>query len=213
MLGKLGDGEVMDRACAWCDRIYHTNTHAPYCSARCQKKAEKALHAVSVEPISHTSDATRAIRFGLVSLVGIAAAGFAMLLLAGPVPLEPPPGGHMPPGVAYALNTAPPAPGSTQPYHVIPPAMAMPNTPAQDMAAYHEGQNTRRIWNRWIAGLSGERKRGALFWMQGALHRRNDSCDGTAGFAMGCFQARRHLSPVLAKWNDAPDFWLGWNTP
>ncbi|WP_373319843.1 hypothetical protein [Acetobacter pomorum] len=201
----------MDKACAWCDRLYHTPTYAPYCSARCQKKAEKALRAVSAEPVSHTTDETRAIRFGLISLVGIAAAGFAMLLLAGPVPLEPPPG-HRPPGVPYALNTAPPPPPGLQTQATATTQADIPQlTPAQDMTAYHEGQNARRVWNRWIAGLSGERKRGALFWMQGALHHRTNPCDGTTGFAMGCFQARRHLSPILNRWDDAPDFWLGWN--
>ena len=126
----------MNIHCAWCERDIHDKAHAPYCSARCEKKASKALAAIST-PQTAVQRETRIIRGTLVSLVAFIALTLSLRIFAG----------------------APPPPETPDL-----PQLTSSLTADEVSAPYKAGQLARMQWNRWLSGLHAERLKGALYW-------------------------------------------------
>ncbi|MFT8783334.1 hypothetical protein [Acetobacter syzygii] len=171
--------------CAWCERDIHDRTHIPYCCARCEKKATKALAAINA-PQSALQRETRLIRGCLVTLVAVIAVTFSLRILAG----SPPPPDD--------IVITPSAPSSVA---------------IQNSEPYKAGQIARRHWNLWLGGQHGERRKGAIYWLNAVTGQHAKHCDGTAEFALGCFDAHRHISRSESLLATDPEFIAGWNTP
>jgi DNA-binding helix-hairpin-helix protein with protein kinase domain len=80
---------------------------------------------------------------------------------------------------------------------------------------FQAGLADRTDWERWIAGQSGEFRRGAEWW---ASHRslvHPGSCDGPAAtspdFEVGCEAAKARLTPTDLKRKSDPEYRRGWN--
>jgi hypothetical protein len=80
---------------------------------------------------------------------------------------------------------------------------------------FQAGLADRADWEQWIAGLSGEFRRGAEWW---ASHRslvHPVSCDGPVAtspdFEMGCEAAKARLTPTDLKRKSNPEYRRGWN--
>lgn len=160
-------------------------THAPYCCARCEKKASRALAAINAPQTAQQRE-TRVIRGGLVCLVAFIAVTLGLRILAG----------------------APPPPDM--------PAMVRPApSPTEDptTAPYKAGQSARMQWNRWLGGQHGERRKGAIYWLNAVAGQHSKQCDGTMEFALGCFDAHRHMGRIEAQLAISPAFRAGWDAP
>ncbi|CEF54969.1 hypothetical protein [Acetobacter ghanensis] len=175
----------MNIHCAWCERDMQDNAHAPYCCARCEKKANKALAAINAPQSAHQRE-TRIIRGTLVSLVAVIAVTVSLRILAGP---PPPPDDILMPH----YGTAPITGQNTEPFKA--------------------GQAARRQWNRWLGGQHGDRRKGAIYWLNALENQHDKHCDGTVEFALGCFDAHRHTSGIEQQMSVNPAFRSGWDNP
>ncbi|OUJ11494.1 hypothetical protein [Acetobacter okinawensis] len=175
----------MNIHCAWCERDIHDKAHAPYCSARCEKKASKALAAINA-PQTALQRETRIIRSTLVSLVAFITLTLSLRILAG----------------------SPPPPETPD----LPQLTASP-TADEGSAPYKAGQLARTQWNRWLSGQHAERRKGALYWLNAVAGQHAKQCDGTVEFALGCFDAHRHMSSIETQLAISPAFRAGWDNP
>lgn len=175
----------MNIHCAWCEREIHNTAHAPYCCARCEKKANKALAAINA-PQSTLQKETRLIRGVLVSLVACIAVTLSLRILAGPPP---------PPDDIVRAQTTP-----------------SPLT-VQKTEPYKAGQSARRQWNLWLGGQHGARRKGAIYWLNAVAGQHERHCDGTMEFALGCFDAHRHMDKIEPQFAISPEFRAGWDNP
>lgn len=66
----------------------------------------------------------------------------------------------------------------------------------RNAASYKAGQTARRQWNRWLGGQHGERRKGAIYWLNAVAGQHARQCDGTVEFALGCFDAHRHMDRI-----------------
>ncbi|MFT8732353.1 MAG: hypothetical protein ABF752_10850 [Acetobacter fabarum] len=175
----------MNIHCAWCEREMLNTAHAPYCCARCEKKANRALAAISVPPTPQQRE-TRIIRSCLVSLVAVITVTLGLRILAG----SPPP-----------------------PDNIIMAQSASSPQMDRNAASYKAGQTARRQWNRWLGGQHGERRKGAIYWLNAVAGQHARQCDGTVEFALGCFDAHRHMDRIEPQFAISPTFRSGWDNP
>ena len=178
-------GTWMNRHCAWCERNIHDKAHIPYCSARCEKKASKALAAINT-PQTALQRETRIIRSVLVSLVAFIALTLGLRILAG----------------------SPPPPDTLD----LPHFTHTPIT-GEGTDSYKAGQTARMQWNRWLSGQHAERRKGAIYWLNAVAGQHAKQCDGTVEFALGCFDAHRHMSRIETQLAINPAFRAGWDHP
>lgn len=175
----------MNIHCAWCERDMPDKAHAPYCCARCEKKASRALAAISAPQTAQQRE-TRILHGGLVSLVAFITVTLGLRILAGSPP---------PPDMPVLPQSAP-------------SSMTDRNT-----APYKAGQSARIQWNRWLSGQHAERRKGAIYWLNAVAGQHAKQCDGTMEFALGCFDAQRHMRTIEAQFAISPTFRAGWDNP
>ena len=91
--------------------------------------------------------------------------------------------------------------------------------PAPASASYMDGQNDRRAWEAWIAGMSGAGRDGAEWWAGVRSTQRPPSCSTVPGSsdpvaaAAGCNQAKIRLGNPDRRRRAEPDYRAGWNNP
>ncbi|MCP1243314.1 hypothetical protein GOB86_10640 [Acetobacter lambici] len=175
----------MNLHCAWCERDMLNKTHAPYCCAHCEKKANKALAAINT-PQTALQRENRIIRGVLVSLVAVITVTLGLRILAG----------------------SPPPPDNITMAQFAPSPLTDRNT-----APYKAGQTARMQWNRWLGGQHGERRKGAIYWLNAVAGQHARQCDGTVEFALGCLDAHRHMDRIEAQFAISPAFRAGWDNP
>jgi hypothetical protein len=85
------------------------------------------------------------------------------------------------------------------------------NPPSQ----FEAGLADRSDWERWVAGLSGEFRRGAEWWASHRSLSHPGSCDGPAAtsldFGSGCETGKARLTPTDLKRKSIPEYRRGWN--
>lgn len=79
-------------------------------------------------------------------------------------------------------------------------------------SSFSEGKTARESWEDWVNSLSGDAKKGALFWAQVRSQKPLPSCDGSIDFAKACFEAQKRLSSFDTRRNSDPEFRSGWNS-
>jgi hypothetical protein len=79
-------------------------------------------------------------------------------------------------------------------------------------SSFSEGKTARESWEDWVNSLSGDAKKGALFWAQVRSQKPPPSCDGSIDFAKACFEAQKRLSSFDTRRNSDPEFRSGWNS-
>lgn len=127
-------------------------------------------------------------------------------------PAPPPPAGAAP---APAVSLGPPAVASLPHTHTPtprPPPTRVTGTvpPDERSAPFQQGRAERAAWERWFAGLSGDMRDGAEFWLRERERRPSSACTGTAAFVAGCEAARARLAGPDARRHTEPQFWWGW---
>ena len=129
-------------------------------------------------------------------------------------PTYTPPAAYVPPAAAApppsAYRPTPPAPAASR------PGLA---TPAPANASFVDGQNDRRAWEVWMAGLSGPGRDGAEWWAGVRSTQRPPTCRSVPGgsdpvaAAAGCDQAKIRLANSDRRRRAEPEYRAGWNNP
>ena len=135
------------------------------------------------------------------------------------LPAYTPPAAYAPP--APVVPT--PSPNTFRPAYLQPPAVAVPQPdlakPTPASASYMDGQNDRRAWEAWIAGMSGAGRDGAEWWAGVRSIQRPPTCSSVPGgsdpvaAAAGCNQARIRMGNPDRRRRAEPDYRAGWNNP
>lgn len=115
-------------------------------------------------------------------------------------------------GYTWVLN--PPRPGDMR---VRPISAADSRTPPLPVAdSFQQGVADRAAMEQWVAGLTGEFKRGVNWWAARRSLVNPGACNGPAAtsseFVLGCEAAKARLTPVDIKRKSDPDYRRGWNT-
>jgi hypothetical protein len=79
-----------------------------------------------------------------------------------------------------------------------------------------QGHADRVMFEAWIAGLSGDQRRGADFWAAERSKPKPASCMATAPspeYTSGCQEAQRRLTSFDVRRKSEPDYRKGWNAP
>ncbi len=90
--------------------------------------------------------------------------------------------------------------------------------PGQDGApSFSAGLQARRTWEAWVAGLSGSKKEGAIWWAANRNGPTSASCANAPGSAdsdwsAGCLDAQRRLTQVDSRRSAEVSFRKGWNS-
>lgn len=79
-------------------------------------------------------------------------------------------------------------------------------------SSFLDGKTARETWENWVNSLSGDAKKGALFWAQVRSQKPTPGCDGPLDFAKACFEAQKRLSSSDTRRNSDPEFRAGWNS-
>lgn len=114
-------------------------------------------------------------------------------------------------GFTWVLN--PPKPGDMR----VRPINAADNRyqPPPIVDSFQQGVADRAALEQWVAGLSGDFKRGEEWWAEHRSGTAPGACAGQAAspeFVSGCEAARARLTPVDIKRKSDPEYKRGWNT-
>ena len=82
---------------------------------------------------------------------------------------------------------------------------------------FDQGLADRAEWEKWLADLSGDFRRGADWWAEHRSLKNPGACDGPVAamsqqFISGCEAAKVRLTPNDIKRKSAPDYRRGWNS-
>jgi hypothetical protein len=82
---------------------------------------------------------------------------------------------------------------------------------------FDQGLADRAEWEKWLADLSGDFRRGADWWAEHRSLPNPGACDGPVAamsqqFISGCEAAKVRLTPTDIKRKSAPDYRRGWNS-
>ncbi|MBV1836195.1 hypothetical protein [Acetobacter estunensis] len=144
-------------------------------------------------------------------------------------PLEPAPPAPLPqpstvaredaPAISEASKTLeqPPAPAPAiapelKTTTASPEPASAPDKPAvtTSSGSFVAGETARKKWDRWVRSLSGESRKGALYWAAGTNAHTVRRCDGTEDFALSCFTAQRKLAGIEQRRTHDLNFDRGW---
>lgn len=89
---------------------------------------------------------------------------------------------------------------------------SVPDKPAVKISSnsFVAGEAARKKWDRWVRSLSGERRKGALYWAAGTSNHTVRQCDGMEDFALSCFTAQRKLADIEQRRTHDLNFDRGW---
>jgi hypothetical protein len=82
---------------------------------------------------------------------------------------------------------------------------------------FDQGRADRAEWEKWLADLSGDFRRGADWWAEHRSLKNPGACDGPVAaisqqFISACEAAKIRLTPSDIKRKSAPDYRRGWNS-
>lgn len=101
---------------------------------------------------------------------------------------------------------------SHQPSPLTGPAVPVPQpTSDKNTTSFLQGVDARRKWENWLDSISSDEKKGAVYWAGERSKATPGTCDGSADFAAGCFQAMKRLMIVDTRRRTDQNYRRGWN--